>query len=111
MINNYPNLDVFGKEKSHLPERSRFYNLEPIEIGTNEVESFSGYISRLAQEHLVTPVILIKHSVKSLDKLPQTLKQNSLPRTFTINLNGLGEIADKMTEIFQKAAFFFLMEW
>lgn len=105
MFKNYPALDVIKREESRLPERSRFYNLEPIGIGTNAVESFSGYISRLAQEHSVTPVTLIKHSVSSLDELPQTLRQNSLPRTFTANLNGFGEIAEKMTRIFQKATF------
>jgi hypothetical protein len=56
--------------KNRIPERSRFYNLEPVRIGTTDVESFSGYVSRLAQEHSVSPVVLIKNSVELLEQLP-----------------------------------------
>jgi transcriptional regulator with XRE-family HTH domain/predicted DNA-binding protein YlxM (UPF0122 family) len=89
----------------YLPERSKFYNLEPIGAGTTEAESFSGYISRLAQEHLVTPVILIKNSVNQLEQLPQVLSQNSIPATFAANLNGFGETSEKSVELFRKATF------
>lgn len=88
-----------------IPERSRLYNLEPVGIGTTEVESFTGYISRLAQEHLVSPIILIKNSVIRLDQLPQVLSQNSLPATTVANLNGFGETCEKLVEIFRRATF------
>jgi len=88
-----------------IPERSRLYNLEPVGIGTTEVESFTGYISRLAQEHLVSPIILIKNSVSRLDQLPQVLSQNSLPATAATNLNGFGETCERLVEILRKATF------
>ena len=87
------------------PERSRLYNLEPVGIGTTEVESFSGYISRLAQEHLVSPLVLIRNSVAQSEQLPQILAQNSLPATAAANLNGFSETAEKLAEMFQKATF------
>jgi len=93
------------EKTSSFPERSRFYNLEPVGIGTTEVESFSGYISRLAQEHSVTPVILIKNSVDQLKHLPQTFIQNSILSTIAANLNGFGETSEKLIEIFQRATF------
>jgi predicted DNA-binding protein YlxM (UPF0122 family) len=93
------------KEAPHLPERSKFYNLEPIGIGTTETESFSGYISRLAQEHLVTPVILIKNSVDQLDQLPQVFTQDTLSAIIAANLNGFSDTSEKLVGIFQKATF------
>ncbi|MEL6578900.1 MAG: hypothetical protein AAFQ14_04045 [Cyanobacteria bacterium J06621_12] len=52
----------------NIPQRSRLYFLEPIEIGTPFTESLSSYLTRLAQEHClplkklimgeITPVIL-----------------------------------------------------
>jgi predicted DNA-binding protein YlxM (UPF0122 family) len=93
------------KEAPHLPERSKFYNLEPIGTGTNETESFSGYISRLAQEHLVTPVILIKNSVNQLDQLPPVFTQDTLSSIIAANLNGFSDTSEKLVGIFQKATF------
>ena len=37
-----------------IPERSRFYPLRPIGIGTSEVESLTGYVTRLAEAHVLT---------------------------------------------------------
>ena len=37
-----------------LPERSRFYSLGPVGIGTPQVESLSGYIARLAEAHVLS---------------------------------------------------------
>jgi transcriptional regulator with XRE-family HTH domain/Skp family chaperone for outer membrane proteins len=91
--------------KFNIPERSRLYNLEPIGIGTTEVESFSGYISRLAQEHSVSPLVLIRNSVTQSEQLPQVLAQNSLPATAAANLNGFNETAEKLVDIFCKATF------
>jgi AcrR family transcriptional regulator len=45
------------------PPRSRLYSLEPIGIGTPEVESLSGYINRLAQAHCVRASTLLKNEV------------------------------------------------
>jgi len=45
------------------PPRSRLYNLEPVGIGTPEVESLGSYINRLAQAHCVTVSALLKHEL------------------------------------------------
>jgi len=45
------------------PPRSRLYSLEPIGIGTPEVESLSSYLNRLAQAHCVTVNALIAHEL------------------------------------------------
>ena len=37
-----------------IPERSRFYSLRPIGIGTSQVESLTGYVARLAEAHVLT---------------------------------------------------------
>lgn len=45
------------------PPRSRFYHLEPIGVGTPLVESFTGYMIRLAEAYHVTPKELIVHGI------------------------------------------------
>src|ERR1017187_8404506 len=37
-----------------IPKRSRLYSLEPMNVGTAEVESLTGYVARLAEAHCVT---------------------------------------------------------
>jgi TniQ len=41
-------------ETPQIPQRSRLYCIEPIALGTARVESFTGYIIRLANAHSVT---------------------------------------------------------
>ena len=43
-----------------IPARSTLYSLEPVGIGTPDVESLTGYISRLAEAHCVTTLTLAK---------------------------------------------------
>jgi transcriptional regulator with XRE-family HTH domain len=37
-----------------IPTRSRLYSLEPMNVGTAEVESLTGYVARIAEAHCVT---------------------------------------------------------
>jgi hypothetical protein len=37
-----------------IPERSRFYSLAPIGVGTPQIESLSGYVARLAEAHALS---------------------------------------------------------
>lgn len=41
-------------EMPDIPERSYFYSLRPVGIGTPQVESLSGYVARLAEAHSVS---------------------------------------------------------
>jgi hypothetical protein len=59
----YPSWDT---QKSLIPPRSRLYHLEPIGIETPYVESLTGYISRLAIEHCITPRKLILAEIAPL---------------------------------------------
>lgn len=60
-----------------LPPRSRLYCLEPMGVGTPSVESLTGYVSRLAREHNVTPYALIKFEIAPLT-----------PDLYTVELGG-----------------------
>jgi AraC-like DNA-binding protein len=61
---NY-NLTIYKSwdlQKPKFPPRSQLYCLEPVGIGTPEVECLTGYIARLAQEHhLITGVLVLSH--------------------------------------------------
>ena len=49
-----------------IPQRSRLFFLEPIGVGTPYTESLSSYLTRLAQEHCVTPKKLIMGEIAPL---------------------------------------------
>jgi transcriptional regulator with XRE-family HTH domain len=52
-------IEVWNLELPALPERSRFYHLEPIGVGTPYAESLTSYITRLAEAHCVSPKALV----------------------------------------------------
>lgn len=45
---------IWEAQVVELPERSRFYSLSPVGIGTPQVESLSGYIARLSEAHVLS---------------------------------------------------------
>jgi AraC-like DNA-binding protein len=49
-----PPFDSWSLSRSPLPPRSQLYSLEPIGIGTESVESLTGYTARLADAHSVS---------------------------------------------------------
>nr|WP_236116925.1 TniQ family protein [Hassalia byssoidea] len=53
-------------QKSPIPPRSRLYNLEPIGIGTPYVESLTGYVIRLAEQHCITTRQLLLNEIAPL---------------------------------------------
>src|SRR5256886_15384835 len=55
--------DAWAPAREAPPPRSRLYRLEPIGIGTPEVESLSSYLNRLAQPHCVMVTTLITHEL------------------------------------------------
>ncbi len=55
--------EVWAPARAAPPPRSRLYRLEPIGMGTPEVESLSSYLNRLAQAHCVTVSALIAHEL------------------------------------------------
>lgn len=68
-----PRLPVFESWNSQpiaLPPRSRLYALEPIGIGTPYVESLTGYVSRLADAHVVSVGDLLGREVSAFAVKP-----------------------------------------
>lgn len=59
----YPSWDV---QKTPIPPRSRLYHLEPIGIGTPYVESLTGYVIRLAEQHCITTRRLLLNEIAPL---------------------------------------------
>lgn len=103
LTENNQNYEIWNLEIPEISPRTILYNLPPVKIGTPEVESLSGYISRLAQEHRLSPVVLLKNSVRELSELPKTILQNSISAAFAGGLNGFGESTEVVINILQKA--------
>ncbi len=57
-----------------LPQRSQLYSLEPVSLGTPDVESLTGYIARLAEAHSVRTRILVVHKLVPLLGRPHLSK-------------------------------------
>ncbi|HAJ61780.1 MAG TPA: hypothetical protein DCP31_23145, partial [Cyanobacteria bacterium UBA8543] len=78
-----------------FPPRSYLYHLQPIGIGTANVESLTGYITRLAQAHCIEPGILMERVVAPVGiKIPGSTK-SSRTGVFghTATFNGTGMMA------------------
>lgn len=108
-----PNLTypLLGNKTSPFPERSPYYNLQPIGVGTSLAESLTSYISRLAAAHCVTIATLYEHTiVPSLNKsylaAPEYCGQGiTLLGTFRKqikNINGVGQVAREWVGLFEK---------
>lgn len=98
----YPACDL---EMPELPARSILYNLPPVGVGTADVESLTGYISRLAQEHYLSPVVLLKNSVRNASELPIGIQNDSISSIVAGSLNGFGDGTKRIVEILQNATF------
>jgi hypothetical protein len=56
--------DAWEPSRPDITRRSYLYPLPPVGVGTAAVESFTGYISRLAAAHAVETGVLIKHELR-----------------------------------------------
>ena len=96
---------VVALRQPSLPPRSRFYSLRPIGIGTSHVESLTGYIARLAQEHCVSVhtlltnelVVRIAHSV---DQSQRGLK-GKRPDVQMVSINGVTPLAASWVRVLE----------
>jgi len=82
--------EVWGPAREAPPPRSRLYSLEPIGIGTPEVESLSSYLNRLAQAHCVTVSALIAHELVPHIDTPAAAKARRAPSPSRGVPRGLG---------------------
>lgn len=88
------------------PPHSRLHCLEPVGLGTAAVESLTGYISRLAETHGVTPRILMAHELVPLlgrERLTRPVNGglSSFLSKDTRSLNGTGRLAQDMVAVLQ----------
>jgi hypothetical protein len=70
--------DPPGDESQQLPPRSRLYCLEPIGLGTGDVESATSYLSRLAIAHCVSTWLLLKCEIAPRLFGPDAILRNRL---------------------------------
>lgn len=61
LARDYANNGISIFEKLEIPRRSELYHLEPVGVGTPYVESLSGYVARVAQEHFLPIYALLRH--------------------------------------------------
>jgi hypothetical protein len=88
-LKTYPHLDT---EATPLSPRSRLFRLEPIGIGTPDVECLTSYVTRLAAEHCVSPrKLLCKEVLAPAGKATIHYSTSSI---FSASLiNGMGQLA------------------
>jgi len=87
---------------THAPEfpaRSRLFKLEPIKVGTAEVESLTSYLSRLGAEHCTSPRRLLLNEVLASEG-KATYSNATLFAAH--RLNGIQEIADIATSVLER---------
>lgn len=85
-------------EEAKMPPRSKLYCLNPLGLGTVEVESLTSYIHRLAWTYRVSSWVLVVQELLpcydgpySFGSLPYQL--GGFGRTRAMRLNGTGEVA------------------
>lgn len=85
----YPSWDT---DSPSVPVRSHLFRLEPIGVGTPEVECLTSYIARLAAEHCVSPRKLLCREV--LAPTGKNTTHYSTSSEFSARLvNGMGQLA------------------
>ena len=93
-----------------IPKRSRLYFLEPIGVGTPYIESLSSYLTRLAQEHCVTPKKLIMWEIAPLilgDKYHSEMLSKNVSTIFGNSdakpaINGMRDMTRSLVEALEK---------
>ena len=78
--------------------RSHLYSLQPIGMGSPQVESLTGYVSRLADAHCVSPGSLIASEFKCLLSQPQGHSYLHQVSGCTEVLNSTGRMASELVQ-------------
>lgn len=81
------------EEQSSLPRRSRLYGLEPANVNSGAREGLLSYLARLAQEHMVSPRLLIKKVFVEVNPAISQMVDNSFFVEYSGTINGLGTYA------------------
>ncbi len=92
-----------------IPKRSRLYSLEPMNVGTAEVESLTGYAARIAEAHCVTVSDLagaeLSHPASStpLFATHRGRDRANLFYTQSYSLNGIADVPRKWVAVLETA--------
>ena len=94
----YPQWDI---KSPSIPARSRLFNLQPIAVGTSQVESLTSYIARLSAEHSVSPrKLLCTEVLTHMGKVTQYY--TSSPGFSAHQINGTRELAEVIAVEFEE---------
>lgn len=85
-----------------IPPRSRLYHLEPAGVGTPYVESFTGYVARLAKKYSTTLFHLFSKEVAPVINKPGTISLQVYFAQFAKATNGLGVTAFDLVNVLEK---------
>lgn len=93
-------------KRSNLNPHSRLYHLEPIGVGTQEVESLTGYLIRLAKAHCVQPGRLIARELaprmnKTTILAPGNLYISGAFGLSSRGINAAGQMAREWVEVLE----------
>lgn len=102
---------LLRSEVCSFPERSLYYHLQPVGVGTTLVESLTSYISRLAAAHCVTIATLYEHTIVPRLNKPYLVAPEHCGQAITLlaafrkqikNINGVGQAAREWVGLFEK---------
>ena len=86
-------IDLDDIEDFDLPPRSRLFNLTPIGLGTDRVESLISYLVRLARAHAVNPRRLVERELAQANPAIGKLR-TAFFRRDSATANGMGRYAE-----------------
>ena len=113
-MSNIDELEIYDRiifpKILEIPKRSRLYFLEPIGVGTPYTESISSYLTRLSQEHCVTPKKLIMGEIAPLilgDKYHSEMLSKNVSTIFDNSdakpaINGMRDMTRSLVEALEK---------
>ena len=108
MTNEASEVDLtWGLQKIRIPDRSHFYPLSPLAIGTPYAESLISYVTRLSNAHLVKPRDFVAHGIAPFLKRPGVLSHgstyfSSFGKQHGIQLNGSRMLAQDWVETLER---------
>jgi hypothetical protein len=88
-----------------LPERTYFYHLQPLGVGSACVESLTGYIARLADAHNVSTGVLLSRELLPRIRAASPTPIATTSSTFVYDaqvLNGTGETSRNWVQLLQR---------
>ena len=102
---------IWETQAFNVPSRSRLYSFAPVGIGTPHVESLSGYITRLAEAHvlsigdMVGRESMVRGNAKFCSRLPLHRARRPKRQLFhatAYDINGVSPRARRWVQVFER---------